>query len=310
MQLKGDLMDKQRIKHIIKFTNIDFVLDIINNQFIYLSSPLNFNDPLDSYFVTLIGRRPNLETKAFLGEYLEMSKKIFVFCGTNEDNIDNVLMWSHYGDCHKGVALKYKVPENLLGNLDYVSYEKHTHKDFMSATGNGNPFKVPSKDKSERRKLIDKSIFLKDNGWQYESEVRYTREFKSDERTIEKGWEVESVYLGSEYLDNNNEHLEEILKIVDSCEKNNIQIFRMEYSFCKEQEKYRLKNQGWIQNEHMLERENYCIIRRSVVAELKNRLKNSTSGEVLTELIKEVAEEVVNKKWDSELRKSLIQFQF
>lgn|GEM_PF-1764088 len=280
-------MKTASIKYLVKFTSIDFAMDILKKNYVFLSSPLNFNDPLDSYFVTLVGRRPSIETRWALKEYLDISEETYVFCGTFEKNIENVLMWSHYGNGHKGIALKYKIPDSYSGKLDRVSYDVNSHEEFANAIGNGNPFKVPKKDESERNKLVEDSIFIKDKEWSYEKEIRYTKKFKNNEDTIEYGWNVESVYIGSEYLNNDNKHLKELLSIIDFCLKQEIEVFLMDYLFDKEQKKYRLRKRPMLEKERKYE--DYSLIRKNIISELKTRFKESIDGEVLIELVKEIS---------------------
>lgn len=286
----------KKIESVLKFTSLDFALDMIKNSYIHLSSPLKFNDPLDSYFITLILKRPSIETKTVLEEYMKIAEKKFIFCGTSPSNLENVLMWSHYGNFHRGIALKYKVPENYEGKLGLVSYDPHDHNDFMEAIGNGNPFKIPKKDPEEKEKLVLESAFIKDSEWKYEEEIRYLRNFEKHESTVEYGWEVESVYIGSEYLDNDNEKLEKIIGILDFCRENKIKVFPMEYSYDEKNKRFQLKKKEWMQHEHMLEVENYSRIRRRIIYEIKTRLENSAIGEALNEIIKDVSEKVVEKK--------------
>jgi len=293
------------IKNVVKFTSLDFALDMIKNKYIYLSSPLKFNDPLDSYFITFLLKRPSIETEAMLKEYINIAEKKFIFCGTTNSNVENVLMWSHYGDFHRGIALNYKVPHKLVGSLKAVNYDPHNHEGFMEVIGKGNPFKIPKKNHKEKEKLVLESTFVKDREWSYEKEIRYLINFEKHESKIEYGWEVESLYLGSEYLDNDNENLEKIIEILDFSREHTIKVFPMEYSFNQREKRFQLKKKELMQDENMLEDENYLRIRRDIINELKDRMEDSIYGEV----IKKIAKDVALKETKAEISRQLIPLQ-
>jgi len=210
-------------------------------------------------------------------------------------------MWSHYGDNHKGLAIGYRIPKQFPGQLKKIAYGNHTHEEFVKEIGGGNPKNIPSRDLKAKNKLIEDSIFLKDKEWEYESEIRYTRKFNKNEKTFEKGWEVDSVYLGSEYLDNDDKKLKEILEIVNLCIKKEIRVYRMEYSYCKNEKRFRLAKRPWIKQEGVLEINNYSVIRWAIMGEIKKRLEASIEGEVLIELIKEISAKTAKEVLQDEI---------
>jgi len=97
------------MSYIYKFKNTNHLIDIVKNDSIYLSSPFDFNDPLDSYFCTMLVNSRDSTVELVLEEYITISKTLRVFCGTKKTNMNNILMWSHYADFHKGVLIKYKI---------------------------------------------------------------------------------------------------------------------------------------------------------------------------------------------------------
>jgi len=52
----------------LKFKGLDYVLDIVKDEYIFLNSPINFNDPLDSYFITMINEN-GFEERTLLKDY-------------------------------------------------------------------------------------------------------------------------------------------------------------------------------------------------------------------------------------------------
>jgi Protein of unknown function (DUF2971) len=209
---------------VLKFKTIDHGVDLIKNQAVFLNSPFNFNDPLDSYFATLFG-----QSKAYLPlsiqEYIDIAAELGIFCGTTVENLTNVLMWTHYADYHRGIALKYTIPDQLIGQLESVKYDNHLHEDFMKAIGYRNPMEIPDTTSAEKEQAIFRSVFLKNIEWKYEDEVRYVKRIKKAESRIEQGWKVDEVYFGYKFLSNSEADLEQLIAIVDLCLEKGIRVY-------------------------------------------------------------------------------------
>lgn len=288
------------MSHILKFKNLGYLTDQIKNNAIYLNSPLNFNDPLDSYFITMFGSDETTEAKLFT-EYLDIGKSIAVFCGTTFDNLNNVLMWTHYADFHRGVALKYKIPASVNGTIRPVNYDKHEHADFMAAIGGGNPYNIPNRTADEKEDAILKSVFLKNSEWGYENELRYVKRLNKMESRIEYGWSIEEIYLGCRFLNNDDEKLEEIMRIVDLCLERKIRIYTMTYHLDSKAKRFMLAYEPWIENENCMMEENYCRIKRSILQEMKKRTLKSIKGRIVEEIARDIAKEEIDRKWQEEL---------
>jgi len=121
------------------FTNEKYLREIIVENKIYFTSPFDFNDPFDCRprFMVGVTRKEIQKTKAIaveiLGEYTALNRKSrkavaeFVLNGFGPNQIekefqralgnrgvycltskqDNLLMWSHYGDKHRGVCIEF-----------------------------------------------------------------------------------------------------------------------------------------------------------------------------------------------------------
>lgn len=136
-----------------------------------------------------------------LGEYKDtwddQIKRIRLFCIAEE--ADNLLMWSHYSDSHKGAVIKFRcMPQNSLSFAKKVSYTNEI------------PFIANAKefiDHFVHTKIIDiedtyfKFACTKSDHWSYEKEWRCVN-LQTDENgeLFEFGQiipeEIESVYLG------------------------------------------------------------------------------------------------------------------
>ena len=76
------------------------------------------------------------------------------------------LMWSHYGDQHRGVCIGYSVPDNALGNLHKVKYggSRLVEVSKVAAMLEGN---------RSAHGQVDQSVLLqKAESWRYEREWR------------------------------------------------------------------------------------------------------------------------------------------
>lgn len=70
------------------------------------------------------------------------------------------LLWSHYGERHRGLCLGFDVPDNLLTS---VQYQKGLHKiDVLSS----------STEQETVDRLLSRLRYTKFDGWAYENEVR------------------------------------------------------------------------------------------------------------------------------------------
>jgi hypothetical protein len=72
---------------------------------------------------------------------------------------NNILMWSHYGERHRGICLGFDVPDENTQEVKYV-------QDVLVA---GNLDDVPLE---ERRTILHRLYWTKYGGWSYEEEIR------------------------------------------------------------------------------------------------------------------------------------------
>lgn len=74
-------------------------------------------------------------------------------------NPDNILLWAHYSDSHKGVCLKFDITkdENLFATTFPVQYS-NDYPNFNYLT--------------EREQLVNKAMLTKSIHWKYENEIR------------------------------------------------------------------------------------------------------------------------------------------
>lgn len=198
------------------------------------SNPFNFNDPMDPILKVWIKMNKRIEdnslNKKFFKSVVNALKNLRICCMADSTVLsENLpLMWSHYANSHKGIAIKYKITKDTLDRyndnihllrLCPVAYREHK----------------PLTDSI----TIDNALFAKGHCWNYEAEHRLiyfseiTSEFKKKDDTTGKtkrenylplsGFEIEKVYLGTEIEEKKEK---EILKITRS---KNIPTLKMVY---------------------------------------------------------------------------------
>ena len=164
-----------------RFTN--YTLANLLNKEITLSSPSQMNDPVDSLVFTYL-ESPRFGAtarhKGHLAPYKESFRdyRIASFCEDNPDKkqyaIQNILMWSHYADEHRGFCVKY------------VFHRDDFRQDNFSELVASRLFRIeyydPENPKKERANLEDllskdtltaaDAFLTKYKDWSYENEVR------------------------------------------------------------------------------------------------------------------------------------------
>lgn len=132
-----------------------YLIDSLKTNTLFFSNPFDFNDPFECRPAQFVAKandvkiykkfllnsefqqnidfaknlKPDLHTAGWLLQANHnMSKKIGVSCFTTK--CDDVLMWSHYADSHKGICLIIDTlsdPE-FIGNIRKVKYVKIREK--------------------------------------------------------------------------------------------------------------------------------------------------------------------------------------
>lgn len=171
--------------HLFKYYNIAGVRRLLKRQSIYFSNCKEFNDPFESavnlvtdcspeqYYNSLIFAGMNKEIAKDLTRQIANGiidgKKILeeatkdaiasfgYFCMTTKP--DNLLMWAHYADCHKGVCVKFDILKDLESFLVPVPVE-YNENYINFDTMNGDLLSV---------------IRRKSPEWKYENEYRIVK---------------------------------------------------------------------------------------------------------------------------------------
>lgn len=126
-------------QQLYKYRTIDSVKQLLENHKIYFSSCKEFNDPFESAINILSDYTPQQYYESFIfgGMTPEVSKELTrqIVCGIIDGETilkqltrdvissvgyycmttkpDNLLMWAHYADSHKGVCIKFDILKDL-----------------------------------------------------------------------------------------------------------------------------------------------------------------------------------------------------
>lgn len=137
------------------FTSQLHGLEAIRDQRLKISNTEALNDPFEYSLLSL----PALERRIMLKSRQRMANKagLISFCKTWQ----HPLLWAHYADNHKGIALGFKVlEEDLFVPIKYVDHRKTLKS--MDIKGLA--------DLTEQQML--EIVSTKYSAWSYETEVR------------------------------------------------------------------------------------------------------------------------------------------
>jgi len=167
-----------------KYKTIDrFFDELIEKSELFFSSGKNLNDPYESIlrFTNIQelvddGDSPNKSIK-IEQEIKQYSEGIYYFCMSKTN--DDIRMWSHYGDNHRGVCLEFDF--NI--NIEEPQLCYHNHKIYQVASHNDIPLLcevnysnkldefafAPDGDLNLSSEQIDCFGFNKFKCWEYEN---------------------------------------------------------------------------------------------------------------------------------------------
>ena len=181
-KVRQEILTNKRPRNLYKYRSIKSAIGFLKNSSIYFSNYKEFNDPFESackkkydftprqYFETFQKWGVNYLDSAIKAEEIRLGlvnpkdllkkstdmifNRFSYFCMAEEPN--NILMWSHYADSHKGVCFKF----DLLQDLDtfLITVPVDYNSDYPEFdTLNENPSKI---------------IIRKSPCWSYEKEHR------------------------------------------------------------------------------------------------------------------------------------------
>lgn len=142
---------------VYKFYPAKWGLEALSKRRLKVSPIDELNDPFEYLSLDLGEKSVRAWAKEFR-KIVTQDNGIISF----SSNWSQPLMWAHYADSHKGVALGFEVPERLLFKIDYVEnrIKPDTNVDHSKSSMEG---------------LIHKLLRTKHSEWSYEDEFRLVR---------------------------------------------------------------------------------------------------------------------------------------
>jgi len=134
------------------FINEEFGLQSIANQRLKVSTLDNLNDPFELFSIDLSSSREFRDAMRVYKSYL--ADKTFLLCLSKSWR--SPLLWSHYADRHKGMALELEVSEKII---EHITYQKRRIRI--------NEARLKNRGDTTKRLLTTKYI-----EWAYEDEAR------------------------------------------------------------------------------------------------------------------------------------------
>ena len=205
--------------------NKNSVTTIIENQ-IYASAPQTFNDPFEG--------RCKIESQEKLSHYgikytPENSKRfrchrgVVSFSISSEEGItpiDNMLMWSHYADYHRGICVEYSqnIAHLLAKYNNLLCFQKVVYGEYPTIPDNPSGYEL-------------EPILHKASCWEYENEYRCVCP-KSGSLNLGNSVSesINAIYFGTQFLEDlkflchNKDNITDLLKFIRD---NNIKSYRM-----------------------------------------------------------------------------------
>jgi Protein of unknown function (DUF2971) len=139
-------------KRAYKFTSARYVISNLQNRRLKLATVDELNDPFDLLPVDTTDSEIRCAVKNLTVHFRQTSA---ILCFSR--NWDNLLLWSHYGDCHAGICLGFDIPDGEARYDTDVLYQP-------------NVLKVRKEDINLA--FVDRLLRTKHESWSYEQEVR------------------------------------------------------------------------------------------------------------------------------------------
>ncbi|MCB1383553.1 MAG: DUF2971 domain-containing protein [Notoacmeibacter sp.] len=191
---------------VYKFRSKKWGIDALIKNHLKVSPLDELNDPFE-YLSVNIGDRSLRKFIKDRRNFLGSNGAIISFCA----NWSNPVIWSHYADSHRGIALGFDIPDNFLFKIQYEDKPLSFNSEYLS-----DPNKI-----LELFKYIGKTKF---KHWEYENEYRLFYDLERSKREnpddklffqpFEPDMQLKEVILGCRYQGGENSALEN--KLVDN----------------------------------------------------------------------------------------------
>lgn len=175
------------------------IKEIIDTNHFYMANWRELNDPMEGYFIGLYQDDPSYNQ--LLQDFIQYKLRLKI-CSFSR-SMKHIMLWSHYADQHKGIAICVQPQQPLSNNLFRVNYSPNIPS--MNLRQSPSPVKVLSN---------------KIGYWMYENEYRVISEASS----INVG-KIQSIYFGIRTSDSDKK------RVADLINGKNISLFNTYLDF-------------------------------------------------------------------------------
>lgn len=194
-----------------------YLYQALINEKINLTSPWQYNDPLDCPIKDLDESfrksvRGCIKMTCFVSNIsLEGKKKT---SNENKEEYTKLLMWAHYADSHQGICIKYNFSSFDLSSLidgksNKIAFFNDVEYSNEKLTDTANQYKKVNEISG------NDALFLKSEDWKYENELRllyFDVNGKGDYTSIDAPHCIEAIYFGYKCSDEDKKTIHKILK--------------------------------------------------------------------------------------------------
>jgi len=187
------------------FSEIDYLIDLLENKRLYFSSVEYFNDPYEKIAII---KDKNTDA-IFVNDDIKNKHKVCCFSKEN----DNYLLWSHYANNHKGFCVGFdfeSISKNINGNtfVEYndqlVLFKDIVYKQYIPKVDKDN---IQLDNQSVIELLTNKYSF-----WGYEREVRAIIKYPEHEYFYFPELSIKCVITGIETNSSTEKIIQSVLK--------------------------------------------------------------------------------------------------
>lgn len=168
-----------------KYKSVEHIEDIIINQRLYCSKFDNLNDPMEWAFTS---EEDKSEVENLIKDIDKESWRICCLSKSEQYG----LMWSMYGDEHKGVCIEVEVEIDAPSDNEKITISEYGDWLYGDVT-----YSLKSSKLSDvSRRNITRVLFIKSKQWEHEQEIRFVHRKNENETNVYFPVKVNKIYLG------------------------------------------------------------------------------------------------------------------
>lgn len=185
-----------------KYKSIEHIEDIIVNNRLFCSRFDNLNDPMEWAFVS------DCEEQRISKLIKDTDKDKWRICCLSKLE-QNGLMWSIYGDEHRGVCIEVVVDETEF--KQYKNNDINANWIYGDIEYIDNPVKITN----DSNNIIKQVLWTKSIQWEHEKEVRFVHKLCGNETSAYLPVKIKHIFLGKRMKAEDKLYIERLCKAFD-----------------------------------------------------------------------------------------------